>query len=91
MSESILVSKREAAKLCAEAALSENILVSKAETARLLGVSARTVDNLVIAGELRVRKIGRRSLFSRRELENFARRDHPTRAPSAAKVDGDGR
>ena len=71
--------------------MSEAILLGKTETARLLGVSARTVDNLVSAGELRVRKIGRRSLYSRRELENFARRDHPTRAPSASKVDGDGR
>ena len=59
--------------------MSEAILLCKRETARLLGgISVRTVDYLVASRGLRARKIGRRVLFERRELEQFARRDHAT-------------
>ena len=70
--------------------MSDSILVDKRTAAALLGVSPRTVDNLVIRGELSVRRIGRRCLFERRTLERFARRDHPTRAPSVGKAKDDG-
>jgi excisionase family DNA binding protein len=59
--------------------LNEAILLTKNEVARLLSVSLRTVDNLVSRKELMPRRIGRRLLFERRTLEQFARRDHKTR------------
>jgi excisionase family DNA binding protein len=55
------------------------ILVSKRDAARQLSVSPRTLDNLIAGRELPVRRIGRRVLIPRKALENFARRDHPTR------------
>jgi excisionase family DNA binding protein len=51
----------------------EPLLVSKRDAARFLGVSARTIDNLVQKGELKVRRVGRRVLFSYRVLQQFAR------------------
>jgi excisionase family DNA binding protein len=56
----------------------EPILVSLRDAANLLGVCPRTIQNLVIRKELSVRKLGRRSLISYRELQTFARRDHTT-------------
>lgn len=58
--------------------MSEAILVSKKEAARVLSVSLRTIDNLIAAKELTVRRLGRRCLIPRRSLEDFARRDHAT-------------
>lgn len=49
------------------------ILVSRPEAARLLGLSARTVDYLRSKGVLRSRKIGKRALILRTDLERFAR------------------
>lgn len=49
------------------------ILVNKVEAARLLGLAVRTVENLVAEGQLRARRIGRRVLFERGELERFAK------------------
>ena len=57
----------------------DKILVSKREAARLLSLSLRTLDNLIGQRELLVRRVGRRVLIPRKALENFARRDHPTR------------
>ncbi len=56
----------------------EPILLDKRQTALLLGVSIRTIDNFVAARELRPRRLGKRILFERRELERFARSDHAT-------------
>lgn len=50
----------------------EPLLVNKRDAARFLGISARTIDNLVKKRELRVRRIGRRILFSYRVLQDFA-------------------
>jgi excisionase family DNA binding protein len=60
--------------------MNEPILVSKKEAARVLSVSLRTIDNLIAAKELAVRRLGRRCLIPRRALEEFARRDHATQA-----------
>jgi hypothetical protein len=46
-------------------------------------LDARALDYLVARGELKPRRIGRRILFERRELERFARRDHPIKPASA--------
>jgi excisionase family DNA binding protein len=59
--------------------MQDQILLSKRESARLLSVSVRTVDNLIAQKRLLVRRVGRRVLIPRRALEEFARRDHPTR------------
>ena len=64
---------------CKEGSLTDPILVDKRTAARLLSLSLRTVDNLIAQRELPVRRVGRRVLIPRKALENFARRDHPTR------------
>ena len=55
------------------------LLVSKRDAALALSVCVRTIENLIQAKELPARKIGRRTLIPARALEDFARRDHPTR------------
>jgi excisionase family DNA binding protein len=64
--------------------MNEPILISKKEAARALSVSLRTIDNLIAAKELAVRRVGRRCLIARRSLEEFARRDHSTNAQTIA-------
>ena len=56
------------------------ILVSVKDGAALLGVCSRTVQNLIAAKKLKVRKVGRRTLLSYRELLTFAQHDHSTTA-----------
>jgi excisionase family DNA binding protein len=65
--------------------MNEMILVSKREAARALSISVRTLDNLIAAREIAVRRVGRRCLISRRTLEEFARRDHATQ-PNATEM-----
>jgi excisionase family DNA binding protein len=62
--------------------MTDSLLLSKRQTAHLLSVSLRTVDNLIAERQLVVRRIGRRVLIPRRSLEEFTRRDHPTRLKS---------
>ena len=42
----------------------------------MLAISLRTLDYLIVAKEIPVRRIGRRVVISRWALEEFARRDH---------------
>jgi excisionase family DNA binding protein len=49
------------------------ILVSKRDAARLLNLCVRTVEQLINHRELRVRRVGRRVLLLREDLEKFAR------------------
>jgi len=59
---------------------SQDILaVSIREAAQRLSVSPRTVATLVARKELASRRIGRRRVIPVRALEEFLRRDHPTR------------
>ncbi len=60
--------------------MNDQILLSKWESARLLGISIRNLDYLLASKEICARRIGRRVLIPRRALEEFARRDHPTRS-----------
>jgi excisionase family DNA binding protein len=60
--------------------MSEAILVAKSDAAELLGVSLRTVDYLISRGELAAKRIGRRVLIPRAELERFA--ETPPNPPS---------
>ena len=61
--------------------MNDQSLLSKRESARLLGISLRTLDTLIAAKEIAIRRVGRRVLVPRRAAEEFARRDHamPTR------------
>jgi excisionase family DNA binding protein len=52
--------------------IEDRLLYSRAEVARLLCISARSVDYLVAENRLSSVKLGRRRLFTRHALENFA-------------------
>jgi len=55
----------------------EPILVSKKDAAAALAVSIRTIDNLIYAKKLIVRRFGGRTLVVRSSLERLARGDVP--------------
>jgi excisionase family DNA binding protein len=63
----------------------EPMLVGKREAARVLSVSVRTLEHLIAAKQITVRRVGRRVLVPRKELEKFSRRDHITQL-SAPRV-----
>jgi excisionase family DNA binding protein len=54
------------------------LLFSQREASRILAISLRTLQSLVASKQLPVRRIGRRVLITRKDLEAFARRDHPS-------------
>lgn len=58
----------------------EAVAVSKLDAAQMLGVSVRTVDRLIALKQLPVRRLGRRVLILRNNLQNLLRADHPTKA-----------
>jgi excisionase family DNA binding protein len=62
----------------AQADTTKPILVSKKEAAAALGICVRTLEHLIAAKELSVRRIGKRCLVPYVSLLAFARRDHPT-------------
>jgi excisionase family DNA binding protein len=62
------------------------IFVSKKSAAALLSISVRTLEHLISAGELPVKRIGSRVVLSRHALENFARRDHVTSKSASREV-----
>lgn len=64
------------------------LFVSKVDAAEALAVSLRTIENLIACGELRARKVGRRTLIAIGELERFARRDHKTRVSPEGHDEG---
>ena len=55
----------------------EPILLSRKHAASLLSISLRALDYLIERGEIRTRRIGKRVLIPRQEIERFARADHP--------------
>jgi len=59
--------------------MTEAILISKRDAAKALSISLRSLDYLIAAKEITVRRVGRRRLIPRTALEAFARRDHSTR------------
>jgi excisionase family DNA binding protein len=61
----------------------ESIVVSKKIAAQMLSVSLRTIDHLIAAKELAIRKIGRRVVVPRQSLSDFILKDHPTRSSKA--------
>ena len=58
----------------------ESIVVTKKIAAQMLSVSLRTIDHLIAAKELAIRKIGRRVVVPRQSLSDFILKDHPTRS-----------
>lgn len=69
----------------------EQILFERAEAAKILNISVRLVDYYVASGELAPRRLGRRVLIARSELERFAKRDHTGRGgkqPRRSKTSG---
>jgi len=57
----------------------ESMLLSKKAAANLLSISLRTLEKLISAKELPVRRLGRRVLINREVLEKFANRKQPTK------------
>jgi len=55
------------------------LMYSKAETAQMLSISIRTVENLMVNGQLAFRKIGKRVLVPVQALIQFTKRDHLTK------------
>jgi excisionase family DNA binding protein len=55
---------------------SEKLLFSRREAAELLSLSVSTLDVAVAQGMIRVRRMGRRVMFEKREIERFSRMDH---------------
>ncbi len=53
-------------------------LLSRRVAAQSLSISLRTLDSLIAAGKLTVRRIGRRVLIEPAELERFSQRSHKT-------------
>lgn len=58
---------------------SDPFFFSRKYATHWLGVSLRMIDLMVELGELPARRIGRRVVISRHALEDFAKRDHPSR------------
>lgn len=63
--------------------LSTRIFLSCKEFSALTGLSLRTIAKLLVSGELRSLRVGRRRLIPRAEMHRFGARDHST-TPSAS-------
>lgn len=61
----------------------EKILLRRRDAADALGLSLRALDYLVSLGKIRPRRIGKRVLFSREELQRFASRDQAHIVPES--------
>lgn len=57
--------------------LTDSIAFSRREAADALRVSLRTIDYLLAQGKLRGRRIGRRLIIPRAEIEKLLRQDTP--------------
>jgi excisionase family DNA binding protein len=66
--------------------MDDKLYYSRQESAYLLSVSIRTIDHKVASKELRAKRIGRRILIPRTELERFIRNDHSGRPTTGAQT-----
>jgi len=57
----------------------EKLLMSREEAATLLSISRRSLDYLIANKAISVRRIGSRVLIPVKDLQHFARADHPGR------------
>ena len=60
----------------------DKILVSRREAAARLSISQRALDYLIANKTLSTKRIGTRVLIPIRDLQRFARADHPQRLAS---------
>ena len=72
----------ELQKSVSSKSIEQRTLLSRKEAAAQLSVSVRTLDELIVRGELKVRRIGKRLLVPRKELERLAGRDVPALRPA---------
>ena len=74
-----IAARSEAAPLVVQTnTIPPKLLYSKQEAAEMLSVSVRTIDNLIMTGELTTRRIGSRVLVPHSSLLQFTKRDHST-------------
>ena len=59
----------------------ERLLYDRKSAALALGISIRGLDYLIAEGKVRVRRLGKRVLVPRAELERLAAKDQPRIAP----------
>jgi excisionase family DNA binding protein len=64
----------------------EAILIPRKEAARALSVGRGKLDQLIAQGCIKVRRIGRRVLISREELQRFARDERIREASNGTGV-----
>jgi len=57
----------------------EKLLLSREQAAALLSISRRSLDYLIANKAISVRRIGSRVLIPVKDLQRFARADHPSR------------
>jgi excisionase family DNA binding protein len=71
---------------------SEKLLFSREEAAEMLSLSVSTLCVVINRGMIRVRRLGRRVMIEKREIEKFSRTDHariwPADGTRAASVIG---
>jgi hypothetical protein len=58
----------------------ESLALSKLEASRMLGGSVRTTDRFIALTESSVRRLGRRVVIPRNNVQGLLRADHPTQA-----------
>jgi len=73
----------------------EKLLFSRRDTAEVLSLSVRSIDYLITAGRLPMRRVGGKILIPASAIRRFAREDHPevvrkvsARPSTAAKTKG---
>jgi len=55
----------------------DRLMLSKTEAGRILGLSPSTIDRMISAGQIAIRRFGRRVLISRSEIERLANPSTP--------------
>ena len=66
--------------------IEQKTLLTRKDAAAALSISVSAVDQLIVRGDLKVRRIGKRLLVPRKELERLAGRDVPELWPSKQKL-----
>lgn len=59
----------------------DKILLARKDAANVIGISVRGLDYLISTGKVRVRRLGKRVLVPRAELERLARKDQERIVP----------
>jgi excisionase family DNA binding protein len=51
----------------------DKLMLSKSETGRILGLSQSTIDRMIAAGRIAIRRFGKRVLICRSEIERLTK------------------